>query len=139
VAAPCYGREHGRQHGVKMLSLTVGSLARKALRATKLLRTEILRPIQRHQRAPGQPLKCLQAVALAQLLDDLVETRLQGLRADRVQHRANAVVGRYLPYAAQRLAIRGAVALLQPPLMGKEPLAFMKNSENAESLISAMA
>ena len=44
------GDDHGRQHGVIMLCLPVGSLARKTLRATQLLRTEILRAIEGHQR-----------------------------------------------------------------------------------------
>jgi len=40
------------------------------------LRTEILGPIQRHQRAPGQPLKGLEAIARAQLFQNLVEAGL---------------------------------------------------------------
>jgi hypothetical protein len=39
------------RHGVIMLRLAVRSFARQALRATQLLRTEILGAIQRHQRS----------------------------------------------------------------------------------------
>ena len=46
--------DHRRQHSVIMFHLAVRPLARQALRATQLLRTEILRPIQRHQ-GPSVP------------------------------------------------------------------------------------
>ena len=116
--------DHRRQHGVIMLRLAVRALARQALRAAQFLRTEILGSIQRHQRSPSQPLKGLQTVALAQLLDDLVKTGLQGFWPDRVQHQTDVVVGWDLLHAEQRMAIRCAVALLQPPLVGQKRLAL---------------
>ena len=62
--------DHRRQHGVIMLCFSVPALARKTLRATQLLRTEILRAIEGHQCPSPQPLKPLEAVALPQLLDN---------------------------------------------------------------------
>jgi hypothetical protein len=59
---------------------------------------------------------------LPQLLDHLIETGLQGLRGDRVEHQTNVVVGRNLLHSEQSMAIRCAVALLQPPLMGQKGL-----------------
>ena len=53
-----------------------GQFARQALLTAQLLRTEILGPIQRHQCPSGQPLKCLEAVALPQLFQNLVEAGL---------------------------------------------------------------
>jgi hypothetical protein len=58
------------QQGVITLALPVGSLAGKRLRAAQFLPTEILASIERHRCSPRQPLKDLQAVAFAQLLDD---------------------------------------------------------------------
>jgi hypothetical protein len=46
-----------------------------------------------------------------------VETGLEGLRGDIVQHRTNVVVGRYLLDSEEGVAIRGNVPLLQPTLM----------------------
>jgi hypothetical protein len=45
---------------------------------------------------PQQQLKGLQAVALPQLLDHLIETGLQCLWGDRVEHQTNVVVCRNL-------------------------------------------
>src|SRR5664280_3055485 len=116
--------DHGRQHSVIMLRFAVRSFARQALRTAQLLRTEILRAIQRHQRPSAQPLKCLQAVALLELLQNLVEAGLQRLRGNRVEHQANVVVCGDLPHSKQSMAIRSALSALQMPLMSKERLAL---------------
>ena len=57
----------------------IGSLARKKLRATQFLRTEILGSIQRHQRSPRQPLKDPQAASLAHLSQSF-QKRIQHLQ-----------------------------------------------------------
>jgi hypothetical protein len=107
---------------VVILSLAVGSLAGKTVRATQLLRTEILGPVQRHQSSFPQPLKGLQTIVLAQMLQDLVEAGLQGFWGDRIEHQANVVVSRNFLHAEQGLAIRAALAFLQPPLVRQKRL-----------------
>jgi hypothetical protein len=67
--------DHGRQHSVIIFGLVVGPLARKTLRATQFLQAKIFRAIQRYQRPVAQPSKCLQTVALPQLLDASLHIR----------------------------------------------------------------
>ncbi len=59
------------------LGLSIGSLARQALRTAELLRAEVFRAIEGDQHATVEPLEGLEAAAPAQHVEDPIEGRLQ--------------------------------------------------------------
>lgn len=120
VVAGSYDR--GCQHLVAILHLAVAALARRTLWTAQLLRTEILCPVERNQRPARKALKNLQAVAMPQLGQHLIEAGLQLLWRNIVQQDADMVVGGNLRDPKQGTAVRCAVALLQMPLAGQKRL-----------------
>ncbi len=117
------GRDDGRgQHGMVALDLAVGALAGQTVRAAKLLRAEIFGSVQGDQRASAEALERRHAAVIAQGRDGLIERALQMRRVNRIEHRADVIVGRDLGHAEQSLAVGGLAAFVERPLIGQKRL-----------------
>ena len=126
-----------RQHGVIALDLAVGALARQAMRAAELLRTEIFRSIPGDQGPSAKPAKSLAHWRLGEQLLEARETGLQQRRVRRVQHVADIIVGGNLLDPEQRLAVRTTVPFLQCALKRQEGRTLHeKHREGGEAKIS---
>lgn len=108
--------------------------------ASELLRAEILGAVERHQAAPATPLKRLEASARPQRFQAGIETRLQMRGVHRIEHRADVIAGGDARHAEQRVEVRPPRALFEAALVSEKGFASrMKNSENADSPMSAIA
>ena len=114
-------RHHrGRKHGMIMLLCAVRALAVRAARAAQIPAGEELGAVQRDQKTPVEPAKSRQPTALRQRSERIGEQGKQMIRADRIEHLADVIVGRDLVHAEQRPAVRPVAAVLQRALMSQE-------------------
>jgi hypothetical protein len=114
------GDEGGRNHLVEMLGLTVGALAGRAVGTGKLLRAEIFGAVERNQDVAAEPLERRQSAAGFQGRERAREHRKKLLWRDRIEQRADAIVGRNPRHLEQRLAVRGAAPASQRRLLRQE-------------------
>ena len=113
-----WGNRRRRQHRMIALNLTAGALAPEAMPAAELLRAKILGSIERDQHVIAQPAEAVQAARdRFQRSDRIGEYRIKPFRLCRIQHVANMIVAGNLGDPEQALAVRAAMAMLQPPLM----------------------
>lgn len=78
-----------------------------------------LNPMSRYVPLPGRTQRFLATMCLKRG-DHLIEHRLQMRGMDRIEHRADVIVGRDPLHPEQRLAIRRLAPLLQRALIGQE-------------------
>jgi hypothetical protein len=98
----------------------VRTLARKAMQAAGLVRSEISGSLDRDQRPPVEPLERPHAAMRARLRNRLIERTLQMRGMHGIKHRPDVFAGGDFHHPKQRVAIGGLLAFLQRTLMGQK-------------------
>src|SRR5271156_2556542 len=95
---------------MKIIDLTIGVLAGRAILARQLVRAKVLGPIQRDQRVAVQAGQRRQRVRGLHRRHNLVEQRVEARWFDVVEHGSNVIVGRNMLHSQKGLAIRATLS-----------------------------
>ena len=95
---------------MKIIDLTVGVFASRAIAARQLVRGEVLRSIHRDQRMAAQAGQRRQRARPLHRRQNFIEQPVEARRFDVVEHRSNVIVGGNALYSQQGLAIRAPVS-----------------------------